>query len=105
MKVQQQRRADGVTVITVEFSDLELAGVPFDAADYRVLAECRLSGSVADMFLALELMARRLEEAQARDAMPSLAAAPPFATDGAADTCALAAAPAYVPALKVSASS
>ena len=49
--------------ITVEIDDLEMVGCKTDEFDRRLLRECNRSSSVADKILALETIARRIEEA------------------------------------------
>ena len=49
------------------FSEYEMVHARFDAADRRTLKECDASTSIADKLLALELIARRIEEHRERE--------------------------------------
>ena len=48
--------------VTVEIGDLEIVGLKLDAFERRLLDEVGKSGKVSDKLLALEMLARRIEE-------------------------------------------
>lgn len=56
-------------VFVLEIHESELIRVPLTAADRLVLQDCESSDSVADKLLALELIARKIE--QSSDSKPS----------------------------------
>ena len=50
------------TKITIEIDHLEMVGCKTDESDRRLLRESNRSSSIADKILALEIIARRIEE-------------------------------------------
>lgn len=70
---------DGTWVFEFELSGADLEGVAGPAGEVDLMAECAASESVADKLLALEAIARRVEDRAVRD-MPQDGEAPTMDT-------------------------
>jgi hypothetical protein len=65
MKLTQQRELiTNATIYVLRIEDLDLVLAPLDSFDLMLLRECSDSASIADKLLALECIARRIEQAQ-----------------------------------------
>ena len=63
MRLRRERTLDGQRW-TLDITDYDMQSVPLDKFDHLLLQECSGSDAISDALLALETMARRLEQAE-----------------------------------------